>query len=74
MFSLTKAFLNWSNDHFEINSCAWILIDKNPKLIINIIKSWMKLTYIKDSKALEKKYIEILKGNLDPTKGYLVRL
>ena len=34
----------------------------------------MKLTYIKDSKALEKKYIEILKGNLDPTKGYLVRL
>ena len=41
---------------------------------INVIKSWMKLTYIRDSKALEKIYIEILKGNLDPTKGYLVRL
>ena len=38
------------------------------------IKNWMALSYIQDREELCTMYLDILKGNIDPSKGYMVQL
>lgn len=40
---------------------------------IAIAKAWIEIEYLESYTALETKYLEILKGTVDPSKGYILK-
>ena len=40
---------------------------------INKAKNWTKVVPVTEYKDLKKLYLQVLKGDVDPSKGYIVR-
>lgn len=51
-----------------------LLLGESMYEFIGKVEKWMKLVYIEDKQSLNNLYLEMLKGNIDPGKGYIVKI
>ena len=51
-----------------------LLLGEALNNFINIAEKWIEITNIIDKKSLADLYIEMLKGNVDPSKGYIIKI
>ena len=78
--SIPNAKFFFAPDHAEKRYRAMgvkettLLANNALQEFIMTIKNWMSLSYIQDRKDLRTMYLETLKGNIDPSKGYMVQL
>jgi len=78
-FKHPKAKMFFAPDSIQTLSKKWGAAKMNQRMgkalyqFINKAKNWTEVVPVTEYKDLKKLYLQVLKGDVDPSKGYIVR-